>query len=102
MKARRLLGLVALVLAFSACADEEPQEFTADTRSGFLAACTDPLTDSRLTSSICQCVFDETQTQLSFDRFEQIDELLLLDPEAELPEELVDIIAECVMEAARL
>lgn len=96
-----MTAAVASLLA-SGCAEDEPHEFTDDTRSGFLAACTDPLDDSLLTSSICQCVFDQTQTQLSFERFEQIDELLVLDPETELPDELVDIIATCVIEVADL
>ncbi len=93
----------------AACADEEPQGFTVDTRTGFLAACTQPLEDTRLISAICQCVFDETQAPLSFERFQAIDaELLTEAEEAEeggtpvefeprLPDDLADIIADCVL-----
>lgn len=96
-----LLGLIGLALLAGACSEAEPQGFT-NSRSGFLAACTDPIEDSRLTSSICQCVFDETQSELTFERFREIDETLVADLEADLPPEVLDIIAGCIIEAARL
>ena len=107
------LGVSAGLLA-SACAEEEPQDFTVDTRTGFLAACTQPLEDSRLISAICQCVFDETQGQLSFERFQAIDAELVAQAEAaeeaettpqfapRLPDDLADIIADCVVAETEL
>jgi hypothetical protein len=97
-----LAPLVALALLATACSDDEPQGFTADSRSGFLAACTQPLDDSRLTSAICQCVFDETQAQLPFTRFREIDEALLVDPEAELSDDIVEIVATCIVDEGDL
>jgi hypothetical protein len=96
------LVLVGLALVGGACSEDEPQGFTDDSRNGFLAACTRPLEDSRLTGAICQCVFDETQAQLSFERFREIDETLLADPEAELPDDVLDIVATCVIDEADL
>ncbi len=93
-----LVGLLGLV----GCSEEEPEDFTADTRSAFLAACTEPLADSRLISAICGCVFEESQGALSFDRFEAIDADLVLDPEADLPDEVAEIVARCVIEETEL
>lgn len=97
-----LLALVAAPLLAVACSDEEPQGFTRDNQSGFLAACTLPLEDSRLTSAICQCVFDEGQVRIPFGRFAAIERELLEDPDQELPQELVEIVAQCVIEEAEL
>lgn len=93
-----VVGLVGL----GACSEEEPEDFTADTRSAFLAACTEPLADSRLISAICGCVFEESQGALSFERFEAIDSELVLDPEADLPDEVAEIVARCFIEEAEL
>lgn len=89
-------------LALTACAEEEPQDFTADTRTAFLTACTEPLADSRLISAICGCVFEESQVALSFDRFEAIDEDLVLDPDTDLPDDVAEIVAGCIIEEAEL
>ena len=96
-------GLVlGVAIGLAGCAEEEPEDFTAGTRSAFLAACTEPLADSRLTSAICGCVFEESQARLSFDRFEAIDSELVLDPEVELPDDVAAIVAACVIEEAGL
>ena len=98
---RVVAGLVLVAVGAAACADGQPTDFTADTREGFLAACSVPLDDSRLTSDICQCVFERTQEEISFERFTAIDEQLQ-DPARPLPDEITDIIAECVIEEADL
>ncbi len=102
----RLAGLaVASALVLAACSDEEPQDFTADNRTGFLAACTQPLEDSRTISAVCQCVFDETQAQLTFEEFRAIDAELVAQAAADddvegdpaLPDDLAEIIAGCLI-----
>ena len=95
------VGLTATML-LAGCAEEEPEDFTADTRTAFLAACTEPLADSRLISAICGCIFEETQVQLSFERFEAIDSELVLDPEATLPDDIAGIVARCIIDEAEL
>jgi hypothetical protein len=85
------------------CSEEEPQEFSGDNRSGFLAACIYPLEDTLLTSSICQCVYDESLVQVPFTRFAAIErELRDEEGDHELPEELVEIVVQCVIEEAEL
>ncbi len=97
---------VALILVvgvgLAGCSSDEVEDFTPDIREGFLEACTRPLDDSRLTSAICQCAFDETQAQLSFDEFAEVEEALQADPESTLPPEIAEIVAGCVVEAAEL
>ena len=98
-------GFVVVVLAagiLTACADETPTEFTDDNRSGFLAACSQPLEDTRLVNQICQCVFDETQSAIPFAEFSEIDAALIENPESNLPLEINQIIADCVVEEAEL
>lgn len=96
-----LLGVV-LGLGLTACSEEPPNDFTADTRSGFMAACSVPLEDSRLVSDICQCVFEETQAEVLFDRFAEIDQELKENPEQPLSDEITGIIADCVIEEGDL
>ena len=96
------LALVTGSLLAVACSEEEPQGFTSDNQSGFLAACTLPLEDSRLTSAICQCVFDESQVEIPFTRFDAIERRLREDPDQELPDELVEIVAQCFIDEAEL
>lgn len=101
-------AVAVLALLVAACAEDEPEEFTADTETGFLAACTEPLEDSRLISAVCACVFDETQAQLSFQRFRAIDDELIARADGEgdgsdgadadeLPDDLAEIIAACII-----
>ncbi|MEM9562358.1 MAG: hypothetical protein AAGA93_07080 [Actinomycetota bacterium] len=98
----------AAALLVAACSEDEPQDFTADNRTGFLAACTQPLDDSRTISAVCQCVFDETQAQLTFERFRSIDDELIAQADDEeiddpsLPDDLAEIIAGCLIAEADL
>lgn len=93
---------MAVGLTAAGCGVEPPTDFTADTRSGFMAACSRPLEDPQFVTEICRCVFLGAAGELSFDRFAAVDERLRADPEAELPAEIVDIIADCVIEVAEL
>lgn len=105
MVMQRLVGLAVVVLgavALAACSEEAPTDFTADNRSGFLAACSQPLEDSRLIGEICQCVFDETQSAMPFSEFSSIDSRLTENTEQAIPSEITQIIADCVFEEADL
>lgn len=101
----RLVGCALVVLGalgLAACAEEEPTEFGEDNRDGFAAACSQPLEDSRLVSDICQCVFDETTSNIVFSEFAALDTRLTENAELSLPIEVTDIIADCVLEEADL
>lgn len=97
-----LFGLAMLAIVAAGCAEEEPTDFTADNRSGFMAACSVPVDDSLLISDICQCAFDKTQAEIPFDRFTAIDEELKATPGRLLSTEITEIIADCIIEEADL
>lgn len=94
--------MVAIGLLGAACSEEEPTDFSADNRSGFMAACSLPLDDSRLVSDICQCVFEETQDEIPFSQFAATDARLKETPERLLTDQITGIIADCVIEEAEL
>ena len=86
----------------AACAEEEPTDFTADNRTGFLAACSEPLEDAVLIGEICQCVFEQTQEAFPFEEFTALDDALKEDPTQALQLEINAIIADCVRSEADL
>ena len=97
-----------LVVLLTACGvSNEALEFTELNEEGFLAACTQTSSDieldqgvtdidNALISNICQCVWDETSTELTFEDFESLDTQLLGDSSANLPVGIERIIADCV------
>jgi hypothetical protein len=92
-----------LVAVSTSCgAPQEPDDFTVDNETGFLAACAEPVEDTALTNAICRCVFEETSSAYSFADFQDLDESLTLEIGAELPAEIEAIIAACVIEEADL
>ncbi len=95
------LAVVVLFLA-AACSPGTPTDYSEQTRDAFLASCAEPLADALLRIELCQCVFDESQKQIPYDRFAEIEAALLVDPVADLPTELNDIIADCVISIADL
>lgn len=94
--------LAAVGLSAAACTEEVPTDFNADTRTGFMAACSLPLEDQRLINSICQCVFDRTQVEITFDEFVSTDQQLVADQTMPLSDELNGIIADCIVEEGNL
>ncbi|MEM7323021.1 MAG: hypothetical protein AAF531_08045 [Actinomycetota bacterium] len=97
-----LLGSLLIAVLLVGCSEEDPTGFTVDNETGFLAACTAPLEDDRLVSDICQCVIQRTEAEIEFSRFSAIDADLLEAPDGELPQEITDIVAECVIEEGDL
>ncbi len=85
-----------------ACSPGEPTDYSEQTRDAFLASCAEPLEDALLRIELCQCVFDESQKKIPYERFEEIEADLLLDPAAELPTQFNEIIADCVISIADL
>lgn len=97
------MALVALAgFALVGCSGDAQTDFTVDNESGFMAACTTAIEDSRLVSGICQCVFEQTEAQIPFAEFSATEEELVGSPDLELPQEITDIIADCVIEEGEL
>ncbi len=97
-----VIGVLVIAFAAAACSPDEPTDYTAENSDGFFAACLQSPEDSFLQAKLCQCVFDNAVLEIPFDRFVEIDESLTLDPLAPLPEELTEIMAQCVIEEADL
>ncbi len=102
MSGRFLIVVAMLGLLASACAEDEPTDFTVDNETGFLAACSEPVEDAELVGDVCQCVFERTQAEFPFEDFSAMDDALKADPEQELQAEINSIIADCVISAADL
>ncbi len=113
----RIGGLVLAALGSVACgSDLEPTDYAVENRTGFLTACARPLDDPRLLNDVCACAYDRIENELRFDEFVELDTELLVDTESaasqaevpqqvesvELPDEIVDIIADCFVEEAGL
>ena len=95
-----VVGLLTVVLG--ACSEPIQTEYTAQESENFFAACTVPVEDSILQGRLCQCVFERAQTQITYERFAEIDAALVADPLADLPPELTEIVAQCVIDEADL
>ncbi len=95
-----ILGVMSLALA--GCGGDDQTDYSTQNRDEFFAACTAPLSDSTLVTRICGCVFDTAQKELAYDRFVEIENELLLDPQAQLAPELAAIMADCIAEEADL
>mgnify|MGYP007025639228 CR=1 FL=1 len=99
---RTIVATLAALAILGGCGQDAPEDYSQQTRDNFLIACTAPLEDSRLDVQICQCVFDKAQVRMPYERFASFDQSLIDNPEAVVPAELVDLIAECVVEEAEL
>ena len=97
-----LVAMVILMIGLSGCSEPEPTEFTDDTRSGFMAACRDEVTDSEVIGDVCECVFESTQEEMVFTQFATIDQQLVENPDSPLSSEVIQFVADCVITAADL
>lgn len=99
-------GLIAALLVtagLAGCSEPEQESFSGENKDAFLAACVDPLDDSALIADVCGCVYDRALEQYTdFNDFVAVDDLLSADPEQELPQELIDVMAGCFIVEAEL
>jgi len=99
----RLVGLAALVaMMATSCGVEAATEYSVDNKDSFLAACADEDTDPILQQRLCQCVFEEAEASMAFERFVEINDLLADAPGSPLPRDLLELVASCVVEEADL
>lgn len=99
------LGLALSFVAVSliaGCGTAEATDYTEQLSDNFFAACTEALEDPILQARLCQCIFDEVQNSIVYEEFSKTDETLVLNPAAQLPPEVNQIIAGCVIDEADL
>ena len=103
MRSLRLASLfITVSLAIVGCGDSEQTDYSTQNRGEFFAACTAPLSDSTLVTRICSCVFEAAQREIPYERFVEIEEAIIADPESPLSPDIAQIIAGCVLDEAEL
>ena len=100
MNLLRLIVVAAAVTA--ACGTDAPTEYRAENQEAFMAACVDGPVDGIYQQRVCQCVYDEAEATMPFERFLEINDQLSDVDTAVLPEDLVDLVAACVIEEGDL
>lgn len=102
---RSLYGLITcgfVVFGLSACGTETPTEYSAENQEAFMAACVDGPVDGIYQQRVCLCVYEEAEATIGFERFLEIEGQLADVEDSELPEELLELVARCVIEEGDL
>lgn len=95
--------LLALGLAvIASCGTDEATEYGDENREAFLAACTDGGSDGLYEQRVCQCVYDEAEASIPFERFREVNDELADAEDPALPDELLDALAVCIIEEGDL
>lgn len=97
MRRAVLLGVVAVALVLAGCGSDEPTEYNSEVEQNFIQTCTDQGGDDL--QDVCQCAYDAFEENIPFDRFQRVDERLSDDPNAELPDDFLDLYTDCVIQA---
>ncbi len=100
MAAAMVLGCA--LLAGGCGGSEEVTDYQDENRDAFLSACVNPVEDNLIDVELCQCVYDELESELTFEEFAVLEQTLVDHPERPLPSAVVDVVAACVIRAAEL
>ena len=98
----QLIAAATVALGLSACGTETATEYSAENQEAFMAACVDGPIDGVYQQRVCRCVYEEAQDTIPFERFLEINEELADVENSVLPEDLLDVIAGCVIEEGDL
>ena len=82
--------------------DVDATDYGAENRAAFLAACTIPGEDPRLVRDVCECTYERIEADMAFDDFVSMEESLLLDALAPLPESVAGYMADCFVDVVDL
>jgi hypothetical protein len=88
-----VIGVVALAGSAGCGNDRSEQGYSDDTRASFLEPCIAGLGEEG--RDVCECSYDLIAEGIPFADFEDVDRALQGDPDAELPDEVADIVAAC-------
>ena len=90
-RARFGAGVIATVVLWSSCSSSAAG-FGPDAEAAFVASCAPD--HSEPARSLCVCVYRRLESQVSFDRYQEIDRELQRDPGA-MPDELKQAVDAC-------
>jgi hypothetical protein len=93
--------LLVLPVLLAACGSDGPSDYSEETRSNVLTPCATD-TDRPIVGDVCACAYRSIRTRIPYERFEEIDEQLRSSPDAPLPDDLLSVIADCVIEVGEL
>lgn len=97
MRRAVVLGVLAVALVISGCGDDTPTEYNAEVEENFIQTCTDQGGEDL--QDVCQCAYEAFEENIPFERFQRVDERLADDPNAELPDDFLDLYTDCVIQA---
>src|SRR5262245_56543620 len=88
-------AIVAILLLLAGCGGggDGGDGYSDDIRAAFLEPCVAGLGEGEV--SVCECAYDRISEEIPFDEFEEVDRALQDDPDAELPDQMADIVAAC-------
>ena len=90
-------------LLIAACgSDTDQTNYNAANRDAFLAACTDSSLDDRLVRNVCECVYEQIESNMEFEELEALEGSLQLDALRSLPDDVAEYVAECFVAEAEL
>lgn len=102
---RSCLGVISsglLLVVLSSCGTEAPTEYSVENQEAFMAACADAEVDGIFQQRVCLCVYEEAESTVAFERFLEINEQLEDVEDTSLPEDLLDLVAQCAIEEGDL
>jgi hypothetical protein len=86
-----------------ACSDAAGSNgYSEANRDAFVTACTDSAADDRLVRDVCECTYEEVESSLPYEEFVELEESLRIDSLMALPDEVAEMIADCVLTEADL
>ncbi len=98
----RVVAVGAVMVGLSACGTETPTEYSAENQEAFMASCVDASVDGIFQQRVCLCVYEQAEANISFDRFLEIEEQFDDVEDPGLPEDLLALVSQCVIEEGDL
>ena len=99
---RLLAPILVLALGLVSCAEPVPETYTEDTRNDFLTACTSPQADGLGHIKLCQCTYEKLKATIAYPRFVEIERLFVVNQRTPLPDEVAQVLADCIVEEVEL
>lgn len=91
-----------LLVVLAGCGTETPTEFSVENQEAFMASCVDAEVDGIYQQRVCLCVYQEAESTIAFERFLEINNQLEDAEDPSLPDDLLELVAQCAIEEGDL